>query len=407
MQVITDSKLIDKFFDHKIDQIYPTVKKLREDLISGRRLKFYIGADATGPRLHIGHLIPVLKMRQLQELGHEIIFLVGDFTARLGDPTDKSETRKILSEEEVNTNASKFKEQIAKYIDFESGENPARIVFNSEWNSQLNLSDVINLASNTTVQQMLERDMFEERIKENKPIFLHEFLYPLVQGYDSVHMEVDGEFGGRDQTFNMLMGRTLLKNYKNIDKFVITTHFLLSADGQNKMSKSIGNCIFIDDSAKDKFGKVMSIPDSLIGHYYRFATEQPLEQIEKIEADLANGADPMEIKKQLAFEVTLFNDGEQAAKEALDFFEKTVQNNEAPQNAPTFSKEKLNKSEITLKDLIVATGAIESNAEAKRLIRAGAIEINGSVETDLNKSFKTDSLKFLRIGKKNWINFTD
>lgn len=406
MEIVTDSGLIQKFFDHKVDQIYPTAEKLKEELLSGKRLKFYIGADATGPRLHIGHLIPVLKMKQLQELGHEIIFLVGDFTARLGDPTDKSETRKILSEEQVNANAAKFQEQIAKYIDFESGENPARIVFNSEWNSKLTLSDVIDLASNTTVQQMLERDMFAERNKENKPIFLHEFLYPLIQGYDSVHMEVNGEFGGRDQTFNMLMGRTLLKNYKNIDKFVITTHFLLSSDGQNKMSKSIGNCIFIDDSPVDKFGKVMSIPDNLIGHYYRLATNKSLEEIEGIEEELSKTTDPMKIKKQLAHEIVFLNDGREAADEALDFFEKTVQNNEAPQNAPTFAKEKLNKTELALKDLVAVVGT-QTNAEAKRLIRAGAIEVNGVVETDLNKVFQVNELNYLKIGKKNWINFND
>lgn len=406
MKIITDTVLVDKFFDHKIDQIYPTEKKLREKLLSGKRLKFYIGADATGPRLHIGHLIPILKMKQLQELGHEIIFLVGDFTARLGDPTDKSEVRRILSTEEVNSNASKFKTQIARYIDFDSGENPAQIAFNSKWNNNLTLSDVIKLASNTTVQQMIERDMFQKRLDMNKPIFLHEFLYPLIQGYDSVFMEVDGEFGGRDQTFNMLMGRTLLKNYKNIDKFVITTHFLLSSDGQNKMSKSIGNCIFIDDSPMDKFGKVMSIPDHLIGHYYRLATEELIADIEQIETNLEQGVDPMSIKKQLAYQITLINDGEEEAKKALEFFEKTIQNNEAPQSAPTFSRAKFDKVELTLKEIVTSTSNI-SNAEAKRLIRAGAIEINGAIETDLSKNFKTTSLDFLRIGKKNWINFID
>lgn len=406
MSVITDPKRIDSFFDHKIDQIYPTTKLFKDRLLSGERLKFYIGADATGPHLHIGHLIPVLKMRELQELGHEIIFLVGDFTARLGDPTDKSETRKILSEEQVNENAAKFKEQIAKYIDFESSENPAQLKFNSEWNSKLNLSDVIDLASNTTVQQMLERDMFEERIKDNKPIFLHEFLYPLIQGYDSVHMEVDGEFGGRDQTFNMLMGRTLLKNYKNIDKFVITTHFLLSSDGLNKMSKSIGNCIFIDDSPSDKFGKVMSIPDSLIGHYYRLTTNKTLEEIEQIEKELETTTDPMQLKKELAFEVTVLNDGEDKAREALTYFEKTVQNNEAPENAPLFSKKELGTEEISLKDLVAKAGE-QTNTEAKRLIRAGAVELNGNVESDPNKLINTGSLDYIKIGKKQWINFAD
>lgn len=407
MQINTDPKAIEKFFDHKIDQIYPSVDKYKELLLSGRRLKFYIGADATGPKLHLGHLVPILKMKYLQELGHEIIFLVGDFTARLGDPTDKSESRVLLSEEKVKANAAEFRGQIAKYIDFEGGDNPAKIVFNSQWNSALKLSDVIRLASNTTVQQMLERDMFAERVKANKPIYLHEFLYPLIQGYDSVYMEVDGEFGGRDQTFNMLMGRNLLKSYKNIEKFVVTTHFLLSADGENKMSKSIGNCIFIDDAAQEKYAKVMSIPDNLIGQYYRLATQKPLEEIELIEEKFTKGENPMQIKKDLALEIVTFHDGEEQAKQAQFYFENTVQNNEIPENANTLSRKSLSVEKINLKDLIARTNLIESNAEAKRLIRAGAVEINGVVETDLMKEFTVNDLVSIRLGKKQWLKFID
>lgn len=407
MQINTDPQAVEKFFDHKIDQIYPSVEKYKELLLSGRRLKFYIGADATGPKLHLGHLVPILKMKYLQELGHEIIFLVGDFTARLGDPTDKSETRKLLSEEEVKDNAAEFRSQIAQYIDFEGGENPANIVFNSQWNNALKLSDVIRLASNTTVQQMLERDMFAERVKANKPIYLHEFLYPLIQGYDSVYMEVDGEFGGRDQTFNMLMGRNLLKSYKNIDKVVITTHFLLSADGENKMSKSIGNCIFIDDPAQEKFVKIMSIPDKLIGHYYRLATDRPLSEIEVIEEKVARGENPMQIKKELALEIVTFHDGEEQAKQAQFYFENTVQNNEIPESANTLSRNSLSAEKINLKDLIAKTNLVESNAEAKRLIRAGAVEVNGIVESDLMKEFDVKTLESIRLGKRQWLKFTD
>lgn len=407
MQINTDPQAVEKFFDHKIDQIYPSADKYKELLLSGRRLKFYIGADATGPKLHLGHLVPILKMKYLQELGHEIIFLVGDFTARLGDPTDKSETRKLLSEEEVKSNASEFRSQIAKYINFEDGENPAKITFNSQWNNGLKLSDVIRLASNTTVQQMLERDMFAERIKNNKPIYLHEFLYPLIQGYDSVYMEVDGEFGGRDQTFNMLMGRNLLKSYKDIEKVVITTHFLLSADGVNKMSKSIGNCIFIDDAAQEKYAKIMSIPDSLIGHYYKLATDRNLDEIKEIEDKIARGENPMQIKKDLALEIVTFHDGEEQAKQAQFYFENTVQNNVIPDSAHTLSRKSLSVERMNLKDLIAKTNLLESNAEAKRLIRAGAIEINGTVENDLMKEFNVKDLVSIRLGKKQWLKFTD
>jgi len=405
--VISDESRINNFIDHKIDQIYPSSDELRKRLESGERLKFYIGADATGPNLHLGHLIPILKLRELQQMGHEIIFLVGDFTARLGDPTDKSETRKLLSKEEVEENSKEYQKQIAKYIDFEGSDNPARIVFNSTWNEKLSLSDVIKLASHTTVQQMLERDMFEERIKSNKPIFLHEFLYPLIQGYDSVELEVDGEFGGRDQTFNMLMGRTLMKAYKNKDKFVLTTHFLLSADGVNKMSKSIGNCIFINDSAETKYAKVMSIPDDLIIHYYKLATNKTLEEIEVIENRLKTENDPMKIKKELAYEITEIHEGEELAKRAEQFFTNTVQNNLAPETTDTFSVSNFSSDTPTLKEIITSTNSVESNAEAKRLIRANAVEINGDVETDINKQFERKNLQFLRVGKKFWIKFID
>lgn len=407
MQINTDINKINDFLDHKIDQIYPSAEELRKRLQSGDRLKFYIGADATGPNLHIGHLIPILKLKELQQLGHEIIFLVGDFTARLGDPTDKSETRKLLTKEEVEENSKQYQKQIAKYIDFDGSDNPARIVFNSTWNEKLSLSDVIQLASHTTVQQMLERDMFEERMKSNKPIFLHEFLYPLIQGYDSVEMGVDGEFGGRDQTFNMLMGRTLMKAYKNKDKFVLTTHFLLSADGVNKMSKSIGNCIFINDSAETKYAKVMSIPDDLIIHYYQLATTKSLEEIETIESRLKTESDPMKIKKELAFEIVTIHDGEDGAKNAELFFTNTVQNNLAPEDAETFSVSSFTSDTPTLKEIITSTNGVESNADAKRLIRANAVEINGVVETDMNKQFDRRNLQFLRVGKKFWIKFID
>jgi tyrosyl-tRNA synthetase len=407
MQINTDTNIIDKFLDHKIDQIYPTPEELRKRLESGDRLRFYIGADATGPNLHIGHLIPILKLKELQSMGHEIIFLVGDFTARLGDPTDKTETRKLLLKEEVEENSKEYQKQIAKYIDFEGSNNPAKIVFNSTWNNELSLSDVIQLASHTTVQQMLERDMFEDRINNKKPIFLHEFLYPLIQGYDSVALNVDGEFGGRDQTFNMLMGRTLMKAYKNKDKFVLTTHFLLSADGVNKMSKSIGNCIFINDSAETKYAKVMSIPDNLITHYYQLATNRTLEEIEQIENRLKSENDPMKIKKELAFEIVTIHDGEEGAKKADQFFTNTVQNNLAPESTNTFSVSNFTSDSPTLKDIITSTNAVESNAEAKRLIRANAVEINGSIETDINKQFERKNLQILRVGKKFWIKFID
>ncbi|WKZ28318.1 MAG: tyrosine--tRNA ligase [Candidatus Dojkabacteria bacterium] len=405
-EINTSNSAISSFLDHKIDEVYPSKESLIEALKSGRRLSFYIGADATAPRLHLGHLIPVLKLKELQEMGHRLVFLIGDFTARIGDPTDKSAARVMLTEEEVNRNAKNFLEQIKKYIDFDSSSNPAEVVFNSTWNDQLSMSDVIDLSSNFTVQQMLERDMFAKRIKENKPIYLHEFLYPLLQGYDSVYMGVDGEFGGRDQTFNMLAGRTLAKNIAGIDKFVVTTHFLLSADGVNKMSKSIGNCIFIDDSPQDKYGKVMSIPDELIMHYYQLATQFDNERLILIEDELERGQ-PMDIKKKLAFEVVRLNDGESSAKEAQNYFEQTVQLGNRPNDAREVSKSELRlitgKDTIQVKELLILTKLCSSNSEAKRLCKSGAVEVNEIKATNPEQEYSLAEIDTIKAGKRNWI----
>lgn len=403
---------VSKFFDHKLDEIYPSRDEFEQALLSGQRLRFYIGADATGPRLHIGHLVPVQKLAQLQALGHEIIFLIGDFTSRIGDPTDKSATRVQLSEEEVAKNAASYKEQIEKFIDFKNEVNPARLVFNSQWNSHLDFGDVLELSANFTVQQMNERDMFKRRLEENKPIYLHEFMYPLLQGYDSVHMEVDGEFGGRDQTFNMLAGRNLAKAYKGINKFVITTHFLLSADGESKMSKSIGNCIFIDDSPEDKYGKVMSIPDELIVHYYELATDLSREEIDAKEQELNQSDNPMEQKKALAWAIVNKLHGEEAANEAQQHFERTVQNSETPEQLPQMQRADLiskneNSELIDLKNLLTLTGLTSSNSEAKRLIAAGAVEVNAQKIVDHTAEFNIHEVNLIKAGRRNWIELTE
>lgn len=406
-QIDTSEESINKFFDRKLDLIYPDKESFVKALRSGNQLSFYIGADATGPRLHLGHIIPVTKMRQLQKMGHRVIFLIGDFTARIGDPTDKTAARVMLTEEQIAENAIYFKSQIARYIDFEDERNPAGLVFNSFWNSNLKLGDVISLASNFTVQQMIERDMFQTRLKENKPIYLHEFLYPLIQGYDSVYMQIDGEFGGRDQTFNMLAGRNLSKNLLGIDKFVITTHFLLSEDGKNKMSKSIGNCIFIDDTAEQKFIKVMSIPDNMIEHYYQMATDKTDEEITEITARLNSGADPMQIKKDLAYEIVRLNDGTKSAKQARTYFEKTIQNNEVPEGIKTVPvSEAAGGGKLDLKTVMVKYKLAPSNSEAKRLIRSGAVEVNQQKITELDQQLDATINNVIKVGKKLWLKIT-
>lgn len=402
----TSDEVIEKFFDRKIDKVYPSVDEFKKALKSGKKLRFYMGADATAPRLHIGHVLPFLKMAELQRMGHEIVFLIGDFTAIIGDPTDKSATRIKLTKEKVTENAKSFLNQIENIIDFESKENPALIKYNSEWNSKLDFEKIIELASNFTVQQMIERDMFQKRIQNNKPIFLHEFLYPLVQGYDSVAMDVDGEFGGTDQTFNMLAGRELVKVYNNKDKFVITTKLLLSSDGVNKMSKSVGNCIYIKDSPEEKYGKIMAIPDSLLLHYYELLSDRNESEFALLSQEIKENENPMQIKKDLAYMVVKMFDGEESAQKAKDYFESTVQNRQIPEEIESISREELKiEGEITLKDLIVRMGFVSSNSEAKRLIMENAVEIDDIIISDPNIPINIATTKLVRAGKRKWKKF--
>ena len=401
----TSKESLDKFFDDKIDSILPSKEEFRKLLESGKRLTFYMGADVTAPRLHIGHTIPFLKMSQLQKMGHKIIFLIGDFTGRIGDPTDKSAARTKLTDEEVETNTQAFIEQIKTIFDFNDEKNPPEIKFNSTWNSKLTFKDIIELASNFTVQQMIERDMFQKRLSDNKPIYLHEFLYPLIQGYDSVAMEVDGEFGGSDQTFNMLAGRTLVKNILKKDKFIITMKLLLSADGVNKMSKSIGNCIFITDSNHEKFGKIMSLPDNLLVHYFELLTDYSKEEIELLKTRISS--EPMLVKKELAFKVVEMFDGSEKAEDAKQNFEKTIQNKEIPSEIPTFERKNLKdllnpEGNILLKDFITAIGLTSSNSESKRLISENAVEIDQQKKSDPNEFINPDKVSLIKVGKRNW-----
>jgi tyrosyl-tRNA synthetase len=396
-----------KFFDRKIDKIYPSPDLFRKELLSGRKMRFYMGADTTAPRMHIGHLIPFLKMAQLQKMGHEIIFLMGDFTGKIGDPTDKSAARTKLTDEEVKKNSAAFLDQIKMIFNFDDPVNPPKVLYNSEWNSKLTFGGLIELASNFTVQQMLERDMFQKRLKENKPIYLHEFLYPLMQGNDSVMMKVDGEFGGTDQTFNMLAGRMLEKVILNKEKFVLTMKLLLSADGVNKMSKSIGNCIFITDSPEEKYGKIMAIPDSLLVHYYELLTDLTDSEIQEIADSVAKNDNPMQIKKRLAALVVKLLDGEEQAQKAGAAFEKTVQNKEMPDQVPDFKRADLEnlqdeQGQVFLKEILTATALTKSNGEAKRMIQEGGVEVDGQKITDPNLKFRLNDIKILRAGKRNW-----
>ena len=309
-----DARVIEEVLTRGVKAIYPSRKAVEEALKTGKRLKIYNGIDPSNPNIHLGNAIPLRKMRQLQRLGHKVILLIGDFTGRIGDPSDKGAMRLQLSHQQVLENAKAYKEQAAKILDFKSKINPCEIKFNSEWLDKLSNKDVIKLSVYFTIQQLIERDLFQKRLKEKKPIGLHEFLYPLYQGYDSVAMDIDMEIGGDDQTFNMLIGRDLMKIYKNKEKFILTVPILEGFDGR-KMSKSWGNVINITDSADDMFGKVMSLPDDLIIKYFTLCTSVSLKEINKMEEDLrSDKVNPKGVKAKLGREIVGIYHGIEAAQ---------------------------------------------------------------------------------------------
>src|SRR4030043_655259 len=279
-KIITASNKIKEVLEKGVEKIYPSKEALEKTLKSGKRIRLYCGFDPTSPKLHIGNAIQLRKLAQFQNLGHEVIFLIGDFTGMIGDPTDKSAARKKITRKEILKNAKNYKNLASKILRF-SGKNPAKIMYNSEWNDKLTFIELIELASNFTVQQIIIRDMFQERIKKDKPIYLHEFFYPLAQAYDSVAMDVDLEIGGNDQTFNMLCGRQLMKALKNKEKFVLTTKLLNDPSGK-KMGKTEGNIINLDEKPNEMYGKIMSWPDSLIFPGFELCTDLSIEEVNQI-----------------------------------------------------------------------------------------------------------------------------
>lgn len=381
---------IDEVLTRGVQQVLPNKKGLA-DLMSKRKIKLYQGFDPSAPSLHLGNFVGLMKLRQFQKLGHEVIFLVGDFTGMIGDPTDKLATRKKLTREQVLENAKAWRAQAGKVLDFE-GENPAKIMFNSEWSDRISFKDLIEITSNLTVQQMIERDMFQERIKTGAPIYLHEFLYPVAQGYDSVVMDVDLEIGGNDQLFNMMVGRTLMKTIKNKEKYVLTTKLLVDKEGK-KVGKTTGNALFLDGKPEDFYAGIMSFPDEVIFLSYELLTEVPLNGLEeKIKMD------PMGEKKNLAFEIVRFLWGEKPADSAKVQFEQTFQ-----ERKPEFNI-KVNAG-VNLAKTIIPFTPRQSMSSAKELIKNGAVDVNEKTvnnpnfEVKLGDEIKVGSRTFLKVSK--------
>lgn len=362
---------ITNLLDRGVENVYPSRDFLETRLKEGKPLTLYLGIDPTGPDLHLGHAIVLRKMREFQDLGHKLILLIGDFTGMIGDPTDKGATRKRLTRKEVLQNAKKYKTQASKIIRFK-GPNKADIRYNSRWLAKMTFNDLVELSANFTVQRMMERDMFENRAKEGKPIYLHEFLYPIMQAYDCVAMNVDGEIGGNDQTFNMLAGRDLMKTMRSKEKFVVTTKLLVDPTGK-KMGKSEGNMITLADSAEEMYGKVMSWPDELIIPGMELLTDLSLEEVKSISDTLKNGGNPRDAKQRLASEVVTFYHSQEAADEALENFTKQFAKGEVPDEMP----ETVISGSIAIVDLLVENGLCSSNSDARRTIDGGGVKVNG------------------------------
>lgn len=371
---------------------------LEKKLNSGEKMKIYIGADPNRPDIHIGHAVALRKLRKFQDLGHQIIFLIGDFTAQIGDPSGKDKTRQQLSPAEVKKNAQTYKKQISQILNFK-GSNKAQIKYNSKWNKKLKFQDLIELSSNFTVQQFLERDMYQNRLKEGKPISLHEFFYPLIQAYDSVVMDVDMEVGGNDQLFNMLAGRTLMQKLKKKNKIVITFEILEGTDGR-KMSKSYDNYIGISDEANDMYGKTMSIKDDLIIKYFKLCTDLSLEEIKEMEEKMKNGVNPRNLKAKLAYEIVKIYHNEMKAKEAEEEFNKVFQKKDKPSDIETVNIEK----DMNIIEVITKFNLVSSNSEARRMIDQQAVRVNDAKIDNYDFQIKKGNGYMIQVGKRRFLN---
>ncbi len=371
------------------------LKKLKE----GRKLRIKAGFDPTAPDLHLGHTVLLWKLRDFQELGHEVYFLIGDFTAMIGDPTGKSKTRPPLTREEVLKNAETYAQQVFKILDPEK----TVVVFNSEWLGSMSAADLIKLASKYTVARMLERDDFSKRYKLGKEIHIHEFLYPLLQGYDSVVLKADVELGGTDQKFNLLVGRHLQREYSQEEQACIMMPILEGLDGVQKMSKSLGNYIGILEPPEEQFGKVMRISDELMWRYYRLVTRIPEEEIEEMEKAVAEGRlHPMEAKKRLAETIVRTFHGEEAAKKAREHFERVFSKRELPEEIPE-PEITVPENPVWLPRLLKEAGLVKSTSEGRRQIKGGGVRIDGKKITD--DTLKVDVLKaplVLQVGKRRF-----
>ena len=375
--------------------------ELVERFRTGKQLRIKAGFDPTAPDLHLGHTVLINKLRQFQELGHEVLFLIGDFTGMIGDPTGKNVTRKPLTRDDVLANAATYEHQVFKILDPEK----TTVMFNSQWMGEMNAADLIQVAARHTVARMLERDDFNKRYAANQPIAIHEFLYPLIQGYDSVAMKADVELGGTDQKFNLLVGRELQKHYGQKPQVILTMPILEGLDGVQKMSKSLNNYIGISEPPDDMFGKLMSISDDLMWRYFELLSFRPLGDIEQLRRDVEEGANPRDIKFQLGQElVSRFHDKAAAEAAQASFiarFQKGAMPDEMPEVTVT-----TDGGEVGIANLLKEAGLVGSTSDAYRMIKQGAVRIDGERISDKGLASSAGSTHVFQVGKRRFARVT-
>lgn len=381
-----------------VSEVVPARESLAS-LMERKKIRVYLGIDPTGSLLTLGHSVVLRKLQQFADLGHEVILLIGNGTVRIGDPTGRDSTRPELSDEQILENFKTWKEQASKVLNFDK----IKIMYNGDWLDKLNYKDMVKLLAQTTVQQLIERDMFQERMKKGLPIHGHELLYPLLQGYDSVAMDVDLEIGGSDQLFNMLMGRQLQQAYNQREKWVLTTPIINGTDGR-KMSKSYGNFVALTENSRDMFGKLMSVADNQIIEYFTLLTDISSAEIAEIDQKISNGGNPMNFKKKLAFTITEMYHNKEAAEDAQAFFEATVQNKEVPNDIPTVHV----KPTITGLELLQACMPEESNGNLRRLLEQGAVTLLPAEEkvSEPNQTLTITGETIVKVGKRRYFKLT-
>lgn len=388
------SEKIKEALERQVEEVLPGKEGLAS-LMAKKKIRLYLGVDPTSPYLHLGHAVVLRKLRQFQELGHEVIFLFGTFTAQIGDPSGRDKTRKPLAASEIAKNMATYVKQAA--LVFGKDAKKIQIKHNGDWLSKMRFKDVLELASHMTVSRLLERDMFQERFKRGEEVWGHELLYPLMQGYDSVAMEVDLEVGGTDQTFNMLVGRKLVRDYQKREKYVLTVPLLLGPDGR-KMSKSLGNVINLLDSPNDMFGKIMAVKDELIPHYFELCTDTKSEEAS---AFLAGGQNnPKDIKIRLATEIVASYHGIGNAKKAAEEFKRVFQDKNTPSD---ILKKHIDEGPFLLAELLVMVKLASSKSEARRLVEQGGVKINGATVKDSAEKIVTRSGTIIQVGPRRFL----